>query len=66
MLHSEQLKLTERLAINPETGVLVLTWTANNPRYFTGPFPDRQELVRTDYKVSEYNCVIEEERGSDK
>jgi hypothetical protein len=61
MLHSEALKLTERLVINPENGDLVMNWTADDPKYFTAQLSGGHDFVRTDYKVGPYNCVPEPE-----
>src|SRR5690606_7224842 len=60
MLHSDQLRFTETLEIDPATDDLVLNWTANDPGYFTEPFSGSQRLVRSDLEIQPYNCVPDE------
>lgn len=64
MLHSEELTFTERLQVDPETGVLELTWVADDPKYYTDKLTDGHEFVRTEYNVQKYNCKTEPERGA--
>jgi hypothetical protein len=59
ILHSDQYRMTERLRFNEATGELEVSWTHEDPLYFTqaqsgGP---ATFVRRPDLRVAPYNCV---------
>ena len=59
VLHSDQYRLTERLRFNEATGELEVTWTHEDPLYFTGAQSGGPATFvrRPDLRVAPYNCV---------
>ena len=59
VLHSDQYRLTERLRFNEATGELEVTWTHEDPLYFTGAQSGGPATFvrRADLRVAPYNCV---------
>jgi hypothetical protein len=56
VLHTQDLKLTERLAVNPTTGDLEITWTIDDPTYFTAPVTQTERFVRSPWDPEPYAC----------
>lgn len=56
VLHTQDLKLTERLAVSPATGDLEITWTIDDPEYFKGPVTQTERFVRSPRAPDPYNC----------
>lgn len=58
ILHSDEYRLTERLAVNPQTGELEIRWTHEDPKYFTRTFSGGPTTLvrRPDLRVNDYNC----------
>ena len=56
VMHSENLELTERLAINAETGELEITWTIEDPEYFKQPVTQKELYVRSQRDEEPYDC----------
>ena len=58
ILHSDEYRLTERLALNPQTGELEVRWTHEDPKYFTRKFSGGPTTLvrRPDLRVDDYNC----------
>ena len=56
-MNTTTLILSERLTVNPDTGDLELTWTAEDPRYYTIPLTGTRTMSRTDVEFGTYNCT---------
>jgi hypothetical protein len=55
VLHTENLKLTERLEVN-EAGELGITFTINDPGFFEEPFTFTEPFVRSRWDPEPFNC----------
>ncbi len=56
VMHTEDLKLTERLEVNAETGELEISWTIDDPVYFLEPLTQKEYFVRSVRDEEPYNC----------
>ena len=56
VLHTADLKLTERLAVNPGTRELEITWTIDDPAIFKEPHTQTEIFVRTERPREPYDC----------
>jgi hypothetical protein len=56
VLHTENLKLGERLEVNAETGDLEITWVIDDPAYFKGPVTQKELFVRSPRDPEPYAC----------
>lgn len=56
VMHSADLKLTERLEVNALTHELEITWTIDDPVVFKAPHTQKENFVRTDRGREPYNC----------
>jgi len=56
VMHSENLKLTERLEVNPATHELEITWTIDDPLIFKQRVTQKETYVRTERWRERYNC----------
>jgi hypothetical protein len=56
VLHTQDLKLTERLAVNPSTGDLEITWVIDDPAYFESPVTQTERFVRSPRDPEPYAC----------
>ena len=56
VMHSENLKLTERLAVNPTTHELTISWTIDDPLIFKQRLTQTEAFVRTERWHERYNC----------
>jgi hypothetical protein len=56
VLHSENLKLTEKLEVNRETGELEISWTIDDPAFFKAPVAQKELFVRSTWEPEPYNC----------
>jgi hypothetical protein len=56
VMHSEKLKLTERLEVNPQTHELEITWTIDDPIVFKALHTQKETFVRTERWHEPYNC----------
>jgi hypothetical protein len=56
-MNTTALILSERLSVNPDTGDLELTWTAEDPHYYTIPLTGTRTMSRTDVELGTYNCT---------
>jgi len=56
VMHSADLKLTERLEVNPQTHELEITWTIDDPVVFKEPHTQKEIFVRTERWREPYNC----------
>ena len=54
--HTQDLKLTERLEVNRETGDLEITWTIDDPAYFKAPVTQKELYVRSPWDPEPYAC----------
>ncbi len=57
MLHSDQMKLTERLSLNEDGSELVREYEVTDPEYFKGPYTGRSGWRRTNVALSSYDCI---------
>jgi hypothetical protein len=56
VMHTENLKLTERLEVNPTTHELEITWTIDDPAIFKKRLTQKETFVRTERWHERYNC----------
>jgi hypothetical protein len=56
VMHSAELKLTERLEVNDETHELEITWTIDDPIVFKEPHTQKEIYVRTERGGEPYDC----------
>lgn len=56
VLHTDDLKLTERLEVNPATGELEISWTIDDPAYFLEPLTQKEYYVRSTRDPEPYDC----------
>ena len=56
VMHSESLKLTERVEVNPATHELEISWTIDDPLIFKQRFTQKEAYVRTERWHERYNC----------
>jgi uncharacterized protein DUF6152 len=56
VMHTADLKLAERLAVNPQTHELEITWTIDDPVVFKKPYTQTELYVRSDRWTEPYNC----------
>ena len=57
MLHSDEMKITERLSLNDDGSELVREYAVTDPRYLKEPYTGRSGWRRTDLSLSNYDCV---------
>jgi hypothetical protein len=57
VLHTEDLVLSERLEVNADTGELEITWTIDDPAYFTEPLTQTEYFVRSTRDDTPYDCT---------
>lgn len=55
VMHTEDLTLTERLEVNAG-GELEITWTIDDPAYFTAPLTQKEIFVRSGRDDERYDC----------
>ena len=55
IMHSENLKLTERLEVNAE-GELEITLTIDDPEFFEEPYTQKELFVRSRWDPEPFNC----------
>jgi hypothetical protein len=56
VMHTEDLRLTERLEVNEETGELEITWVIDDPAYFTEAVTQTEHFVRSERDPEPYDC----------
>jgi hypothetical protein len=56
VMHTENLKLAEKLEVNEETGELEITWVIDDPAYFKQPLTQKEFFVRTERWHEPYDC----------
>jgi hypothetical protein len=56
VVHTDALVLTEKLAVNPTTHELEITWTIDDPVIFKEPHTQREAFVRTERWSEPYDC----------
>lgn len=56
VMHTQDLRLSERLEVNTETGELEITWTIDDPAYFQQPYTQKELFVRTQRDPLPYDC----------
>ena len=55
--NTTDLKLFERLRVDPDSGDLELTWTAEDPRYYAQPLSGTRTFARADVELGSFNCL---------
>ncbi len=58
-LNTGELRTTERLTVDVETGDLRLDWTATDPAYYSEPLHGARFMTRTDIPMGSFDCVPE-------
>jgi len=58
-LNTADLTTTEKLWVDPETGLLHLDWTATDPTYYTDTLSGARIFVRTNLEMDRFDCVPE-------
>ena len=58
-LHTDQMTMEERISIQQGTGDLLISWTVNEPVYYSEPLTGSQRLKSTDKEIIPYDCVPE-------
>jgi hypothetical protein len=56
VMHSADLRLAERLEVNPQTHELEITFTVDDPIVFKEPYTQTAVFVRTERWNEPYNC----------
>lgn len=56
VLHTEDLVLAERLEVNPQSGELEISWTIDDPAFFTEPVTQTEVFVRSARDDTPYDC----------
>jgi hypothetical protein len=56
VLHTADLKLSERLEVNAQTGDLEITWVIDDPAYFKSPVTQKELFVRSARAPQPYDC----------
>jgi len=56
VMHSENLTLTERLEVDPESGELEISWVIDDPEFFKEPYSQTERFVRTQRDETPYDC----------
>ena len=56
-VHTENMTMQERLSIQPDTGRLLISWTAIDPAYYSEPITGSQVLQRTNRDLIPYECI---------
>jgi len=56
VMHSADLKLTERIVVNAQTDELEISWTIVDPVVFKEPHTQKEIFVRTERWHEPYNC----------
>jgi hypothetical protein len=56
VMHSADLKLTERIEVNSQTHELEITWTIDDPIVFKAPHTQKEIFVRTERWREPYDC----------
>jgi hypothetical protein len=56
VVHTQDLKLTERIEVNRSTHELEITWTIDDPVIFKEPHTQKETFVRTERWREPYNC----------
>lgn len=57
VMHTQNLKFSERLEVNEDTGDLEITWVIDDPEYFKTPLTQKEYFVRSQRAPEPYNCV---------
>ena len=57
VMHTENLKLSERLEVNEATGELEISWLIDDPAYFVEPLAQTEYFVRSKLDPEPYNCI---------
>jgi len=56
VMHTADLKLSERIEVNAQTHELEITWTIDDPAVFKEPHTQKEVFVRTERWREPYNC----------
>jgi hypothetical protein len=56
VMHTEDLRLTERLEVDERNGDLTITWVIDDPAYFVEPVTQTERFVRSPWDPVPYAC----------
>lgn len=56
-LHSDQMTLVERLAVQEGSGRLLISWEINDPLFYTETLTGSQLLQSTTHEIQPYECI---------
>jgi hypothetical protein len=56
VMHTQDLRLTERLEVDAASGELEISWTIDDPAYFDGPLTQTEHFVRSTWDPVPYAC----------
>jgi len=56
-LHTDQMRMIEKISVTPDKGRLRVEWTVNDPAFFAEPLTGSQELHPTDQEIIRYECI---------
>jgi hypothetical protein len=62
-VHTDQMKLHERISIQKESGRLLIEWTVIDPPYYSEPLTGSQVLQSTSQEIIRYDCIPGEPTG---
>jgi hypothetical protein len=57
IVHTNQMKLHERISIQEELGRLLIEWTVIDPPYYAEPLTGSQVLQSTSQEIIRYDCI---------
>jgi hypothetical protein len=56
-MHTDQMKLQERISVQKESGRLLIDWTVIDPPYYSAPLTGSQVLQSTSQEIIRYDCI---------
>jgi hypothetical protein len=56
-LHSDKMRVTERLSLSEDGNELIRTYAATDPDYFATPYSGSSTYLRSELPMVDYNCV---------
>ena len=59
VLHSDRLHVIEHISLDPQDGMLVLEWIAEDPLFFSQPLSGSNRYVPSPFPIEPYACIPE-------
>jgi hypothetical protein len=56
-LHSDKMRVSERLSVSEDGSTLLRSYEATDPEYFASPYKGTNTYLRSALPLTEYNCV---------